>query len=121
MINFVGKERVYTVKQVLQRFLVVGVGDVDQRLHLLLELVPQEPVVDANNSADINVNHIEATHIFRVEPRLDQIHAGNVPLLVAFTLLQTDIPAGLQLSDQFMYTLIRSLIKPLLQAPVNIL
>lgn len=57
-----------TVEQVLQLLFGVGRRDIGQHLHLLLELVLEEPVVNAHNLGDVDATDVILLHILGRKP-----------------------------------------------------
>lgn len=59
-----------------------------------------------DHSLDVNILDSILLHILLVKSRLYQVNTRNIPLLIGFTLLQSDVSTSLQLCNQFMHRLI---------------
>jgi hypothetical protein len=98
-LHLVGESWVDTIKEIFERLLVVNVGEINKLLHLLLELVAQEPIVDPGDPPNIYLRDKSACHFFCLETGTEQVHAGQIPFLIPSGFLKSDVSAGFELTE----------------------
>lgn len=100
MVKLRGNVGVNSIKQILQLLPGVDIGDVSQNFHLFLKLILEEPVVDADDSLDVNAADHVLHQVLRVEPRFYEVHATHEPLFAGLPLLQPDVSSCFELGQQ---------------------
>ncbi len=63
MMNFKWEIGIYSVEEVLKRFLIVDVRNINELLHFLLKLVAEKSVMNSDNSSDANILQLIMSHI----------------------------------------------------------
>ena len=59
---------IHPIEQILELLAAADIADIGQHLHLFLELVLEEAVVDPDHSLDVDASDVILVEIFRVEP-----------------------------------------------------
>ena len=57
--------------------------------------------MNPHDPLDIDVSYHVLHEVLRVETRFNQVDTTHKPLLCGFSLLQTDVPSGFELGQQF--------------------
>jgi hypothetical protein len=75
------------IEQILNQPPRICVAHIHQRLHLLLEFVFEEFVVDSDDSLDVDVGDAQRGEVGGVEAGFYELRAGDEPFLGGFSLL----------------------------------
>ena len=103
MFQFRRNVRVNTIEKILKLLPRVYIGDIGKNFHLFFEFVLQKPVVNPDNSLDIDSSDDVFHEVFRMEPGFDEVDTTHKPLLCCFAFLEPYVSSRLEFSHQFPY------------------
>lgn len=92
-----------SIEKILKLLSWINISDICQDFHFFLEFIFQKPIVNPDNSLNINSTNNILHQILRMETGFNQINTTYKPLLTHFTLLQSNIPSGLKLGQKLSY------------------
>ena len=119
-IDLLGEFLIDAIKEELKLLIRVRTGVIRDKCHLLLELNSQEAVVDSEDPLHFQAGDVIVVKVRCLKARIDEIDDGDVPLLIALSLLEANVTAGLELDDQFVDLELEVLVELLLEHLVNL-